>query len=128
MSNISDRREIKLKNIKKSLSEICADDIIEIIKFNKMKPGDKLPKEDELCTSLNISRSTLREALKIMTSRNISFIAIAIFFVTALFAATIPPKIESGSDSYALLQASSISFPEATPQGFVCFTATTVGS
>ncbi len=60
-----------MKNIKKSLSEICADDIIEIIKFNKMKPGDKLPKEDELCTSLNISRSTLREALKILTSRNI---------------------------------------------------------
>lgn len=60
-----------MKVIKKSLSEVVADDIIEIIKFKKMKSGDKLPKEDELCSSLNISRSTLREALKILTSRNI---------------------------------------------------------
>lgn len=58
-------------NNKMNLAESIAEDIIEMIKNKNMKSGDKLPNENELTKLLGISRSTLRESLKILTSRNI---------------------------------------------------------
>jgi DNA-binding FadR family transcriptional regulator len=58
-------------NNKIPLAQSVAENIVDIIKRKNMKAGDKLPSESELTELLNVSRSTLREALKILTSRNI---------------------------------------------------------
>ncbi len=53
------------------LSQKTAEQIINHIKTSGLKPGDKMPNETELCKTLNVSRSTVREAIKILVSRNI---------------------------------------------------------
>lgn len=53
------------------LSEKVAEDIQRMIVENKIKPKDKIPNEMELASMLNVSRSTIREAIKILLSRNI---------------------------------------------------------
>lgn len=47
-----------------TLGEQVALQIARMISDNHWKPGDKLPPEMELCSSLGVGRSTLREALK----------------------------------------------------------------
>ncbi len=54
-----------------SLSKQAADYLIEWIKKSGLNPGDKLPTEAELAEKLNIGRSTVREAIIILKSRNI---------------------------------------------------------
>lgn len=56
---------------KKTISELAADQIVDFIIENDYGPGDKLPTESELCEKLGISRSSLREAIKILTSTNV---------------------------------------------------------
>lgn len=53
------------------LPEKISQNIINYILENNLKAGDKLPKESILTKQLNISRSSLREAIKILVSRNI---------------------------------------------------------
>lgn len=55
----------------KSLAEITADQIADFIITEKMQPGDKLPNETILGNTLAVSRTTIREAEKILISRNI---------------------------------------------------------
>lgn len=55
----------------KHLSELAQQDIIELIKENQFKPGDKLPTEYELAAKLGVGRSTVREAVKALASRNV---------------------------------------------------------
>ncbi|NLM14192.1 MAG: FadR family transcriptional regulator [Epulopiscium sp.] len=45
--------------------------IKEMIVSQELMPGDKLPSEAELCEILGISRSTVREAIKILIAENI---------------------------------------------------------
>lgn len=54
-----------------SLSEAKANEIIKYIIDHKMMPGDKLPTEAAFLTILNVSRSTLREAFRLLIARNI---------------------------------------------------------
>ncbi|WP_196604445.1 FadR/GntR family transcriptional regulator [Pectinatus haikarae] len=54
-----------------SLSEITQQNIIQLIKTNALDAGDKLPTEYELADRLNVGRSTIREAVKALASRNI---------------------------------------------------------
>ena len=61
----------KINIVETSLSTHIADRLIEHIKTSGLKPGDRMPSEAELCTILNVSRSTMREAIKILVSRNI---------------------------------------------------------
>ena len=50
-----------------SLSEQVADEILDMIVVKKQfKIGDKLPNETELSALLNVSRTTLREAIKML--------------------------------------------------------------
>ena len=58
----------------KTLGEKAAFAIIELIKQNHFRAGDKLPNEYELSESLGVSRNTVREALKVLASRNIVMI------------------------------------------------------
>jgi GntR family transcriptional repressor for pyruvate dehydrogenase complex len=54
-----------------SLVESVADDIIRLILENHMQPGDRLPNEYALAEQLQVGRSTIREAMKTLRSRNI---------------------------------------------------------
>lgn len=53
------------------LPEQIADYLIEWIHENGLNPGDKLPTEIELSNKLDLGRSTIREAIAILKSRNI---------------------------------------------------------
>lgn len=54
-----------------ALSEYTAKQIIDYIITEKLQPGDRLPNEIELGNALGVGRSTVREAAKILISRNI---------------------------------------------------------
>lgn len=56
---------------KTNLPERTAEQIIQLIRDHELKAGDKLPNEFELAAELNIGRSSVREAVKILTARNI---------------------------------------------------------
>lgn len=57
---------------RKSLSENVADDILAMITIDKkFVLGDKLPNENQLSTELKISRTTLREAIRILVSHDV---------------------------------------------------------
>jgi DNA-binding FadR family transcriptional regulator len=57
---------------KKILAETIADDILAMITIDKkFAPGDKLPNENELSSELGVSRTTLREAIRILVAHNV---------------------------------------------------------
>ena len=53
-----------------TLAEKTAEQLTQVIRDRALGPGDKLPTEKELCTMLAVGRNTLREALKLLVSRN----------------------------------------------------------
>lgn len=56
----------------KNLSQSVADDILAMINIDKkFVIGDKLPNENELAKQLQVSRTTLREGIRILVTRNI---------------------------------------------------------
>ena len=56
----------------KMLSQSVADSILSMITIEKrFSVGDKLPNEIELSEELNVSRTTLREAIRILVAYNI---------------------------------------------------------
>lgn len=60
-----------VKNSKKLLPEQVSEQIIHLIKDRQLKAGDKLPNEFEMAEQLSVGRGTIREAVKILVSRNI---------------------------------------------------------
>ena len=58
-------------NEEKSLPEKLSEDVIQYILEKKLEPGDRLPKESELSEALGAGRSSIREAMKLLASRNI---------------------------------------------------------
>ena len=54
-----------------ALSVKIADQLTEMISKRRFQPGDKLPNELELAEELQISRTTLREALRILSTRGL---------------------------------------------------------
>lgn len=63
-----------MNSVEKSLPQKIAEDIIALILEENLKPGDKLPNETVLCQRLNVGRSSLREAMRALASRNIVII------------------------------------------------------
>lgn|SRR5699024_6683321 len=58
--------------VQKRLSDHIADDIISMISIEKrFKPGDQLPNENALSEELNISRTTLRESIRILVANGV---------------------------------------------------------
>lgn len=55
----------------KPLAEQVAEQITELIQDNTFTAGKKLPNEFELAEKLNVGRGTVREAVKLLVSRNI---------------------------------------------------------
>ena len=55
----------------KTLSQRIAERIIKYILEENLQPGDKLPNETVMCERLNVVRSSLREAMRALASRNV---------------------------------------------------------
>lgn len=53
------------------LYESAIEQIMDLIKNNELKPGDKLPPERELAEKLSISRNSLREAFRVLESKGL---------------------------------------------------------
>lgn len=65
-------RLIGLVNRMKRLSDRIVEDILSMITIeNRFLPGDQLPNEIELSAELNISRTTLRESIRILVTNGI---------------------------------------------------------
>lgn len=60
-----------MQNNEKPLAERVADQIAGLIADNKFQKGQKLPNEFQLAEAVNVGRGTIREAIKILVSRNI---------------------------------------------------------
>ena len=56
---------------KQTLGEITAQKLVGMIREKGYGPGDRLPTEMELSEALGVGRNTVREALRILMSRNI---------------------------------------------------------
>lgn len=55
----------------RTLTEQTADRIVDFIIEQRMTEGDRLPSEGELAKRLDVSRTTTREAVRMLASRNI---------------------------------------------------------
>ncbi len=51
----------------KTMTELVAQRLVNLLSVGVLKPGDKLPAERDLAHQLNVSRTTVREALKLLT-------------------------------------------------------------
>jgi len=72
MSDIKDLNfNNNINNSAKSLVEQISERIIQLIMDNDWQIGDKLPNEYDLADMLNVGRSTIREAIKALVSRNV---------------------------------------------------------
>lgn len=55
----------------KPLAEQVADQVVQLIVDQSLAAGDKLPNEFELAEKLHVGRGTVREAVKLLVSRNV---------------------------------------------------------
>ena len=60
-----------LNDNKTLLPQRVSDQIVKLITQRQLKAGDKLPNEFEMAQQLSVGRGTIREAVKILVSRNI---------------------------------------------------------
>ena len=51
--------------------QILADELREEITSGRLQPGERLPPEPELCVRSGVSRSTVREALRLLASQHL---------------------------------------------------------
>jgi len=51
--------------------QLLADEIRAQITSGRLRPGDRLPTEPQLCADTGVSRSTVREALRLLASQNL---------------------------------------------------------
>ena len=57
-----------LKSLKKeSVVQSVINCLTDAIRSGELKPGDRIPPEPELAESLGVARSSVREAIKILT-------------------------------------------------------------
>lgn len=56
---------------RETLSQIVASQIEDAIRIKKFSPGDKLPSEVELCSQFGVSRTAVREALRMLSAKGL---------------------------------------------------------
>lgn len=54
-----------------TLSQVIVEDVERSIRNRKLVPGQKLPTEQELCTMFSVSRTAVREALRMLSARGL---------------------------------------------------------
>lgn len=54
-----------------SLALEVANKLVDFIQNNNYQPGDRIPSEFELADQFDVGRGTIREAVKLLTSRNV---------------------------------------------------------
>ncbi|MBP2637185.1 MAG: GntR family transcriptional regulator [Firmicutes bacterium] len=54
--------------IKGNISDVIVERITQQLLTKELKPGDKLPTEQEFCTSLGVSRNVVRDAIKVLVT------------------------------------------------------------
>ncbi len=64
MSSSVTRVEFEKPIVRESVAEMVARRILEMVTARALKPGDQLPPERELAESLNVSRPSVREAIR----------------------------------------------------------------
>ena len=74
---------------KRNVTDKIASNLIEFILHGELKPLDKLPAEREMAAMLGVSRPSLREALKTLSTRNI----IEIRHGAGVFVTSLDPKL-----------------------------------
>lgn len=61
-----------MAKVKSSLADNIADELVAMITIDKKyQEGDKLPNENELAEQLQVSRTTLREAIRLLTAHGL---------------------------------------------------------
>ena len=55
----------------KTLAHSTAEKLVQYIREQQLAPGAKIPTEYELARMLGVGRNTLREAVRMLASRNI---------------------------------------------------------
>jgi DNA-binding FadR family transcriptional regulator len=76
-----------------------ADGLREEITSGRLRPGDRLPTEPQLCAQSGLSRSTVREALRLLTSQHLIITTRGVnggSFVAEPSAAKVAETLESG--------------------------------
>jgi DNA-binding FadR family transcriptional regulator len=107
--------------------QLLADDLRTRITSGRLRPGQRLPTEPELCAEAGVSRSTVREALRLLSSQHLivttrgvtggSFVAAHRAFHTALAVAAGNPLYELiTSPLYAV--ANERELADVAPTGF----------
>ena len=56
---------------RRTLAQLCAQFIVDLIDREQLDPGSQLPSEDALAAQLDVSRATVREALQALAARRI---------------------------------------------------------
>ncbi len=68
------RQELSVKRIRPAYEQV-AEQLRELILNGTLSPGDQLPVEAELSTIFGVSRSTVREALRLLSSQSLIYTA-----------------------------------------------------
>lgn len=91
------------------ISSIIVDRVRALIREGKLKPGDRLPTERELCSSFGIGRATVRDALRILET--IGLIEIRVGSRGGAFVKA-PSSLQIGAGLNDMLAAAAISAVE----------------
>ncbi len=91
------------------ISSIIVDRVRALIREGKLKPGDRLPTERELCSSFGIGRATVRDALRILET--IGLIEVRVGSRGGAFV-TAPTSLQIGAGLNDMLAAAAISAAE----------------
>ena len=86
----------------KTLSQKVADRIIKYILDENLQPGDKLPNETVMCQRLNVGRSSLREAMRALTSRRELLPTFSRWHITVSFG-SLSPGCRFSSSMYLII-------------------------
>jgi GntR family transcriptional repressor for pyruvate dehydrogenase complex len=62
----------KLQRVNQTrIFEYASDQIRQLIQDGQLKPGEKLPTEQELCNALDMGRSSIREAIRVLEAEGL---------------------------------------------------------
>jgi DNA-binding FadR family transcriptional regulator len=64
------QRPMRVQRIRKAYEQV-ADQLLAMITAGELSPGDRLPSEAELARDFGVSRTTVREALRILATRSL---------------------------------------------------------